>query len=259
MLENLFDVAGKVVLVTGGAQGLGRMIAEGFVRAGCRVYISSRHADAASATAEELGKIGSCEWFTADLSSPEGVKTLATAFSAREPRLHVLVNNAGRTWSAPLESFPDRGWAGVMTVNVQAPFTLARDLLASLKAAASAADPARIINIGSIGGERIDGVSAFSYLASKAAVHHLSRAMAAHLAREFITVNAIAPGFFQTKMTAAFSEDPELYARTLKRIPLKRPGAPSDIAGLCIFLASLASAYITGSVIPVDGGMHGCQ
>jgi NAD(P)-dependent dehydrogenase (short-subunit alcohol dehydrogenase family) len=169
------------------------------------------------------------------------------------------LNNAGRTWSAPLESFPDRGWAGVMTVNVQSPFTLARDLLPQLKAAASAEDPARVINIGSIGGERIDGVNAFSYLASKAAIHHLSRAMAAHLARDFITVNALAPGFFKTKMTAAFSEDRDLYARTLERIPLQRPGAPADIAGLCIFLASPASAYITGGIIPVDGGMHGCR
>jgi NAD(P)-dependent dehydrogenase (short-subunit alcohol dehydrogenase family) len=258
-VDSLFSVAGKNVLITGGAQGLGRMIAEGFVRAGSRVYLSTRSADAAECAAADLSALGQCEVFTADLSTPEGVASLASAFAEREDKLHVLVNNAGRTWSAPLESFPDRAWAGVMTVNVQSPFTLARDLLPQLKAAASAEDPARVINIGSIGGERIDGVNAFSYLASKAAVHHLSRAMAAHLARDHINVNAIAPGFFETKMTAVFGKDPEMHSRILKRIPLKRAGAPSDIAGLCIFLASPASAYITGGIIPVDGGMHGCQ
>jgi NAD(P)-dependent dehydrogenase (short-subunit alcohol dehydrogenase family) len=258
-IDGIFDIAGKVALVTGGAQGIGKMIAEGFVRAGCRVYISTRNCTAGAQVAAELAAFGHCHALTADLSTPEGVKSLSEALTASESKLHVLVNNAGRTWSAPLESFPDRAWAGVMAVNVQSPFTLARDLLPLLKAAATEQDPARIINIGSIGGKRIDGISAFSYLASKAAVHHLSRAMAAHLAKDRITVNAIAPGFFETKMTAPLTANEGMYEKLIARIPLHRAGAPSDIAGLCVFLASPASAYITGTIIPLDGGMDGCQ
>jgi NAD(P)-dependent dehydrogenase (short-subunit alcohol dehydrogenase family) len=173
--------------------------------------------------------------------------------------LGVLINNAGRTWGNALESFPDKGWDSVWPINVQTPFRLVRDLLPQLKAAASQSDPARVINIGSVSGKAIEPLRAYSYVASKAAIHHLSRALAADLSMHNITVNAIVPGYFPTHMTDHMRDDPEAMTDLISRVPLGRMGAPQDIAGACIFLSSRAGAYITGAEIVVDGGMAGCR
>jgi NAD(P)-dependent dehydrogenase (short-subunit alcohol dehydrogenase family) len=257
--ENLFDLSGKVALVTGGAQGMGRMIAEGLVRAGAHVYITSRKPDLCMATARELSAFGRCTALPADLVTPEACTALAGQFRSHERALHILVNNAGKTWGAPLASFPDKAWAGVMAVNVQTPFTLVRDLLPELKNAARPADPARVINIGSLAGSAVEPLSAYSYAASKAAVHHLSRVLAADLAGFHITVNAVVPGYFPTQMTSHIRADESAAQALEARVPLRRLGAADDIAGTCIFLASRAAAYITGAEIPVDGGMSGCR
>jgi NAD(P)-dependent dehydrogenase (short-subunit alcohol dehydrogenase family) len=235
------------------------MIAEGFVAAGAKVYVTSRKADAAERAAAEMRANGSCTGLGADLSNPENCTALARAYAALEPKLDVLVNNAGRTWGAPLESFPDKAWGQVMTVNVQTPFTLVRDLLDLLKRAASPADPARVINIGSVAGLTAEPLSAFSYSTSKAAVHHLSRILAAELAPHAITVNTLAPGYFPTQMTAHLRSEADRLAALTGRVPLRRLGTPEDAIGACIMLASRAGAYITGAEIVVDGGIAGCR
>lgn len=258
-MDGLFDIRGKIALVTGGAQGLGRMIAQGLVEAGAKVYISSRKPEICEQTARELGASGTCHALTADLTKPEAAVTLASLIKARESQLHILVNNAGRTWGAPLESFPDSAWPGIMAVNVQGPFTLIRELLPLLKAAASADDPGRIINIGSLVGVAVEPLSAYSYAASKAAIHHLSRVLAAELAGQHITVNVVAPGFFPTQMTAHIRKDEGETRKYLVRVPLARLGSAADIVGACIFLAARSGSYVTGSTISVDGGMAGCR
>jgi NAD(P)-dependent dehydrogenase (short-subunit alcohol dehydrogenase family) len=258
-VNKLFDISGKTALVTGGAKGLGRMIAAGFVEAGCKVYITSRDAEAVELAAKEMSASGTCLALSADLASPEAAVSLANQFKSHEQRLDILVNNAGRTWGAPLESFPDKAWAGVMALNVQGPFTLVRELLPLLKAAGSAADPSRIINIGSLAGAVVERLSVYSYAASKAAIHHLSRELAADLAQHHITVNVIAPGYFPTQMTAHIRKQDSEAQKLLARVPLSRFGSPEDIAGACIFLASRSGSYVTGSELFVDGGMAGCR
>jgi len=252
---DLFSVEGKVVLVTGGSRGIGKMIATGFVEHGARTYISARHADACEETAAELSKTGTCIALPADLSTNAGVEELASAFRAREPSLGVLVNNAGANWGAEFETFPESGWDKVMAVNLKAPFFLTQQLLPELCAAASADDPARVINIGSVDGLRAPLLETYSYSASKAAIHHMTHVLARKLARSNITVNAIAPGPFESKMMAAtlksFGEG------IVKTNPRKRIGVPEDMAGVSIFLASRAGSYVTGVVIPVDGGIVG--
>jgi NAD(P)-dependent dehydrogenase (short-subunit alcohol dehydrogenase family) len=255
----LLNLSGKAALVTGGAQGLGRMIAEGLVRAGAKVYITSRKADLCESTARELSAFGRCLPLPGELATPEDVARLVKKLTESEPALHVLVNNAGRTWGAPFETFPDRAWAGVLAVNVQTPFKLVRDLLPYLKAAASAADPARVINVGSAAGLVVERINAYSYAASKAAIHHLSRVMAADLAQFNIAVNSVVPGYFPTLMTAHIRADEQLLKNVEGHVPFGRLGAPADIAGICVFLASRAAAYITGANIPVDGGLSGCR
>jgi NAD(P)-dependent dehydrogenase (short-subunit alcohol dehydrogenase family) len=255
----LFGLEHKTALVTGGAQGMGRMIAEGLVRAGAKVYITSRKPDICESTARELSQLGTCLAIAADLNTPEAIVALANEVKSREPRLNVLINNAGRTWGAPLESFPDKAWAPVMAVNVQGPFTLVRELLPLLGAAATAEDPARIINIGSLAGLRAERLSAYSYAASKAALHHLSRTLAAELAERHITVNCVVPGYFPTQMTAHIRKDDAETRKLLERVPLGRLGEADDIAGACIYLSSRAGRYITGAEIVLDGGMSGCR
>ena len=210
-----FRLEGKTVLVTGGANGLGRMIAQGMVEAGATVIISSRR-DAEQA-ADELSASGRCTGITADLSSIEGVEKLVAAVQRQSTKLHVLVNNAGRTWGEPLESFPVQAWPRIFSTNVEAPFFLVQRLLGQLETAATAEDPARIINIGSIAGKRVLGLEAYSYAASKAALHHLSRELAAKLGRRNITVHAVLPGFFPTRMTAHLDVEDE--AAILERTP----------------------------------------
>jgi NAD(P)-dependent dehydrogenase (short-subunit alcohol dehydrogenase family) len=255
----LFDVQGKVALVTGGAHGLGRMMAAGLVDAGARVYITSRKAEAAQAAAREISAQGECFAIAADLSLPEAAVSLAARLRETESRLDILINNAGRTWGAPLASFPDKAWASVMSVNVQAPFTLVRELLPLLKAAASDVAPARVVNIGSLAGSVVEPLNAYSYAASKAAIHHLSRVLAAELAQYRIAVNVIVPGFFPTQMTAHIRSDAQEHSRLVGRVPLGRLGEADDIVGACLFLCSRAGAYLTGSALFLDGGMTGCR
>jgi NAD(P)-dependent dehydrogenase (short-subunit alcohol dehydrogenase family) len=258
-MPGLFAVDGKTVLVTGGSRGIGLMIAQGFVEAGAHVIVSSRKADVCESVARRLSEIGRCEAIPADLSSVEGADRLARAVLARSPALDVLVNNAGATWGAPLEAYPESAFDKLWAVNVKAVFRLTTALLPALRASASADDPARVINIGSIDGIRVPWMEVYAYSATKAAVHMLTRSLAHQLAPERITVNAIAPGPFESKMMAFALDDPATRATVEHQVPLGRIGRPDDMAGTAIFLASRAGAYLTGAVIPVDGGMttHG--
>jgi NAD(P)-dependent dehydrogenase (short-subunit alcohol dehydrogenase family) len=257
-MSALFSLDKKTALVTGGAQGMGRMIAAGLIGAGAKVYITSRKREVSDAAALELAKGGACIGLAADLTTVDAVMALANEMKAREPKLHILINNAGRTWGAPLETFPDKAWPGVMAVNVQAPFTLVRELLPLLAAGASHEDPARVINIGSLAGLRAEPLSAYSYAASKAAIHHLSRVLAKDLAARHITVNSVIPGYFPTQMTGHIRGDDAALSKLLERVPLRRLGEPDDIVGACVFLASRAGRYLTAAEIVVDGGMAGC-
>lgn len=257
-MSDLFSLDGKSALVTGGAQGLGRMIAEGLLRAGATVAITSRKTEICEQAAAEMGSIGRCIPLPADLSTAEATVELAQRYREVAGQCNILVNNAGRTWGGPVESFPDKAWPGVMAVNVQTPFTLVRELLPELAAAGTELDPARVINIGSVAGIKPEKLQAYSYAASKAALHMLTRDLAGDLAARNITVNAVIPGYFPTKMTAHMRDDDEVDSALLAHIPLKRLGRPDDIAGLVIFLCSRAGSYITGAQIPVDGGVVGC-
>ncbi len=256
-MRDLFDISGKVALVTGGSRGIGEMIAEGFVANGVKTYITSRNADACDVTADRLSAFGECVSLPADLSTNEGVESLSDAIKAREQKLHILVNNAGATWGAPIEEFPEHGWDKVMTINVRAPFFLTKALLPLLENAATQADPARIIMIGSVDGLNVNELPTYSYGPSKAAVHHLARTLAAKLAGRHITANAIAPGPFPSKMMAATLDRMGEHIR--QRVPLKRIGEPTDMAGAAIFLASRAASYVTGVTLPVDGGITGAK
>lgn len=252
-MNNLFELNGKVAVVTGGSRGIGAMIAEGFVAAGVRTYISSRKAEQCDATAERLSQQGECISIPSDLSTMDGVHALAAAVAEREKQLDILVNNAGATWGEPFESFPESGWDKVMTINLKSPFFLTQALLPLLENAGTHEDPARVINIGSISGLHIGKLPTYSYNPSKAGMHHLTRMLAANLANRHINVNAIAPGPFPSKMMAHTLET--MGEEIVEGVPRKRIGEPSDMAGAAIFLASKASSYITGIVLPVDGGI----
>jgi NAD(P)-dependent dehydrogenase (short-subunit alcohol dehydrogenase family) len=252
-MGELFTVEGKTAVVTGGSRGIGLMIARGFVEGGARVYVSSRKAEVCAQVAEELSAVGECRALPADLSTEAGCRRLAAEVGEREGRVHVLVNNAGATWGAPLEDYPAAAWDKVLALNLEAPFFLTRAMLPLLEAAAAPGDPARVVNVGSIDGLRAPPMPTYAYSASKAGLHHLTRVLARELGPRGITVNAIAPGPFESKMMA----------ETLRRFgdqiaaaaPLGRIGRPDDMAGAALYLASRAGAYVTGAVLPVDGGL----
>lgn len=252
-MKDLFSVRGKVALVTGGSRGIGYMIARGYVENGVKTYITARKADACDAAAKELSSHGECIAIPVDVASAEGVATLTRELAAREPKLHILVNNAGANWATPIDEYPEAGWDKVQDVNLKAVFFLTRALLPQLRAAGTQVDPARVINIGSIDGLHVPGLETYAYSSSKAAVHHLTRVLARRLAGEHITVNAVAPGPFESKMMA---ETLKAFGDAIRQAcPRGRIGEPEDMAGVAIYLASRAGAYVTGAVIPVDGGL----
>ena len=251
-MNQLFSIEGKTALVTGGTRGIGLMIARGYIEAGVRVYVASRSEAACAETEKELSKLGTCVAISANLSTQEGCLGLADEIKQRETKLDILVNNAGANWGAPFSEFPASGWDRVLDLNLKAPFFLTQALTPLLEAAASEGDPSRIINIGSIDGLGVPLLDTFSYSASKAAIHHMTRVLARKLAPK-ITVNAVAPGPFQSKMMAATLET--FGEQIAAQCPMKRIGEPDDMAGVAIYLASKAGAYMTGNILPVDGGI----
>jgi NAD(P)-dependent dehydrogenase (short-subunit alcohol dehydrogenase family) len=255
MFEDLFSLRGRVAVVTGGSRGIGRMIASGFLAQGAaKVYITARKAGPCEATAKELTTQygGECIALPIDISNLAGIQTLAAEISKREPRLDILVNNAGAAWGAEFDEFPEGGWDKVMNLNVKTPFFLTKALAGPLRAAASAAKPAKVINIASIDGIFVNPMETYSYAASKAGLIHLTRRMAARLIRDHIVVTAIAPGPFQSDMNRAARDNADEVAT---RVPSGRIGSDEDMAGAAIYLASRAGDYVVGATIAVDGGI----
>jgi NAD(P)-dependent dehydrogenase (short-subunit alcohol dehydrogenase family) len=253
MTTDLFSLAGRTALVTGGSRGIGKMIAAGFIAQGAKVYISSRKAAACDATAAELSKDGGvCISLPQDVSTVEGCKALAAAYGGHESRLDILVNNAGAAWLAEFDAFPESGWDKVMNLNVKSPFFLTQALAAPLRAAASAESPAKVINVASIDGIRPNAQETYSYHASKAGLIHLTRRMAGRLIADNICVSGIAPGAFASEMNIVARDHADEVA---KRIPARRIGRDDDMAGVAIYLASRAGDYVVGVTIAVDGGI----
>ena len=252
-IEQLFSVRGKVALVTGGSRGIGEMIARAYVDNGVKVYITARKANACDALAKELSRSGECISIPADISRMDEIDRLGREIQQRESRLDILVNNAGASWGADFATFPESGWDKVMDLNVKSPFFMTQRVFELLEAAGSEEDYARVINIGSIEGMRTSHLEAYSYAASKAAILHLTRMMAKYLANKHITVNAIAPGYFPSKMTDAIPEEESEVIEG--HTPMRRWGRPEDMAGVALYLASKASGFVCGAVIPVDGGL----
>jgi NAD(P)-dependent dehydrogenase (short-subunit alcohol dehydrogenase family) len=249
----LFDLTGKVAVVTGGTRGIGLMMARGLLQAGARVYISSRKAEAGDAAVAELSPHGRVVSIPADVSREEECIRLAAAVGEREDALHILVNNAGATWGEPMDTFPESAWDKVLDLNLKAPFFLTRAFLPLLEEAATGEDPARIVNVGSIDGLHVPSLPVYSYAPSKAGLHHMTRMLAGELGPRHITVNAVAPGPFESKMMAAtLAAAGDAIAASA---PLRRIGRPDDMAGVAIYLCSRAGSYVTGAVIPVDGGI----
>ena len=250
---DLFDLTGRVAVVTGGTRGIGLMMARGLLQAGASVYVSSRKAGAGEAAVAELAAYGRAVSVPANLATEEECLRLAAEVGRSEERVHVLVNNAGATWGAALAEFPASAWDKVLDLNLKAPFFLTRAFLPLLEAAGTADDPARVINVGSIDGLRVPELHTYSYAASKAGLHQLTRVLARELGPRHITVNAVAPGPFESKMMAA------TLARQGEQIaaasPLGRIGRADDMAGVAVFLSGRGAAYVTGAVIPVDGGI----
>src|ERR1700683_609332 len=251
-MSDLFSVAGKVALVTGGTSGIGLMIARGLAQHGARVYIVGRDAKTCKAVAADLTKQGDCRALPGDLSTLAGVEAIAAALNSREARLDVLVNNAGGMYDAPIDQFTEAGWDSIADLNLKSVFFLTQKLLPALRAAARERGLASVINIGSMGGSRVGPKENYSYQAAKAGLHHLSGSLAKRLGPENITVNALAPGFFTSRMTQI--PDAQLPA-VLNLVPRRRLGKPQDIVGAVIYLASEAGGFVTGAVIPVSGGM----
>ena len=251
-MSDLFSLATRTALITGGSRGIGRMIAAGFLKHGARVYISSRKAADCDQAARALSAHGECFSLPADVSTLEGVNALVAAYGAREGKLDILVNNAGAAWGETFDTFPEKGWDKVVDLNLKAPFFLTQALHGLLKAAASAEQPAKVINIVSIDGISVNPQETYSYAASKAGLIHMTRRMALRLAEDDIVVSAIAPGAFASDMNRVARDHGDEVA---KRIPAKRIGRDDDMAGAAIYLASRAGDYVLGSTLVVDGGV----
>ncbi len=254
-IDDLFSLEGKTALVTGGSRGLGAMIGEGLLRAGARVYLSSRSQDDCEQRAAKLSAYGECIALPGDVSTLAGIEALVGAYGEKQRKLDLLVNNAGTSWAAPLDDYPEAGWDKVMDLNVKGAFFLTQQLLPKLRMSASAQDPARVINIGSISGMMSESLSAYAYGPSKAAINHLTRQLAGDLAADNINVNSISPGFFPSSMSSWLVDDEEKSKQMLARIPRGRYGEPQDIIGLMLLMCSRAGAYMTGNVVPLDGGL----
>ena len=254
-ITSLFGLEGRRAVVTGGSRGIGRMITEGLLDAGCEVVITARKVEQVTAAADEMSARGACIAVPSDLSRDEGIDRLVAAVEGRWDSLDILVNNAGASWGEPLDDFGAQGWDKVMNVNVRGVFFLTQRLLPLLRASAQQTQPARVINIGSVNGLTPPEMDTFSYSSSKAAVHMLTRHLAKRLAAEHITVNAVAPGPFDSQMMAFALNDPAARAGIAEGVPLGRIGVPDDMAGVAIYLASAAASYVTGAVVPVGGGL----
>lgn len=250
-IGDLFSVRGRVALVTGGSAGIGRMIATGLAAAGAKVYICARSADKVEAAAGAIQ--GEVIGLISDLSSLAGIEALTAEITAREGALNILVNNAGTLTDQPLDAFTEAAWDDVIDLNLKTPFFLMQKLLPLLRAGATPDRPASVINIGSVGALKIGPREVYSYQASKGAIHWLTKSVAKKLGPDNITVNVIAPGFFESDMTVITSED--MRNQVIGMVPRRRTGTPEDVAGTAIYLASRAGAYVTGSVIPVEGGL----
>ncbi len=253
-VRGLFSLEGRTALITGGSRGIGRMIAEGFIAQGAKVYISARKADACNATAKALGP--NCISLPADISTVAGCTALADAYQANERSLDILVNNAGAAWGVPFEEFPESGWDKVMNINVKSPFFLTQKLHQTLKAAASADRPAKVINIGSVDGIRLNPWDTYSYHASKAAIHYLTKRLAARLITDHINVTAIAPGAFASEINRAARDRPDAVANA---VPSGRVGRDEDMAAAAIYLAARSGDYVVGDTLVVDGGLVNAQ
>jgi len=253
-MKNLFDVAGKVVVITGGSRGIGAMMAQGLIENGARVYITARKEAELQAAEQALGELGNCTAIRSDLSSHEGVVAFADELKKCEDKIDVLINNAGASWGAPFEEFTEAAWDKVMDLNVKALFFLTQQMAPLLKNAASYDDPARVINIASINGLTHPGMQTYSYSSSKAAVIHLTKHLAVDLASDNINVNAIAPGFFPSNMTAFLANNEEVKNELTAGLPRGRMGDAKDAAGAAIYLSSRAAAWMTGNTLVLDGG-----
>ena len=253
MSSDLFSLAGKTALVTGGSRGIGAMIARGLLDAGATIVISARKVGELDAARAELSQYGEVHAVPADVSTVDGVRQLAAQVAERFPALNILVNNAGATWGQSIDEFTEAGWDRTVDTNLKSVFFLTQALLPNLRAGAGDDDPARVINVGSIDGLHVNPMDTYPYAASKAGVHHMTRALARRLGPERITVNAIAPGPFESKMMAATLE--AFGDSIAQSAPLRRIGRPDDMAGVVVYLASRAGSYVTGAVIPVDGGI----
>ncbi len=250
-MTGLFSVEGRVALVTGGSAGIGRMIAAGLADAGAKVYICARHPDKVARAADEIGP--NVTGLVADVSTLDGISALVAEIATREPKLHILVNNAGTLSDAPIATFSEAQWDDVIALNLKSPFFLIQKLLPLLQAGATAERPSTVINIGSVGALKVGPREVYSYQASKGALHWLTKSLAKKLGPDHITVNAIAPGFFESDMTVI--KDNAMREMVNSMVPLGRTGSPQDVAGAAIYLASRAGAYVTGSVLPVEGGL----